>query len=145
MDRLFVWQLLADAVLTLHFAVVAFVVGGALLVLLGHYRGWRWVRGWWFRLTHLGAIAFVVVQAWWGASCPLTVLEHWLRRQAHSTGYDRSFIEYWVQRLLYYEAPAWVFVLVYSLFGLGVLWLWWRVPPRRGSARQGARRPGGYA
>lgn len=129
MDPQTLWQLLADAVLTLHFAVVAFVVGGALAVGLGNRRGWPWVNGWWFRLAHLGAIAFVVLQAWWGASCPLTVLESWLRRQARSAAYEKSFIEHWVQRLLYYEAPAWVFVLVYSLFGLGVLWLWWRFPP----------------
>jgi len=130
MDLRTFWQLLADAVLILHFAVVAFVVGGALAVLLGQGRGWRWVRAPLFRWAHLGAIGFVVLQAWLGAHCPLTVLESWLRWQARSAGYDTSFIEHWVQRLLYYEAPPWVFVLVYSLFGLGVLWLWWRFPPR---------------
>jgi len=142
MDTLRVWQALADAVLTLHFAVVAFVVGGALAVPLGNRRGWRWVNGWWFRLAHLGAIAVVVLQAWWGANCPLTLLESWLRRQARGAGYDKSFIEHWLQRLLYYEAPAWVFVLLYSLFGLAVLWLWWRFPPqlRRRIKRGAARR-----
>lgn len=130
MDPRTFWQLLADAVLTLHFAVVAFVVGGALAVLLGNRRGWRWVRAPLFRWAHLGAIALVVLQAWWGAHCPLTVLESWLRMRARSVGYEKSFIEHWVQRLLYYEAPPWVFVLVYSLFGLLVLWLWWRFPPR---------------
>jgi hypothetical protein len=32
--------------------------------------------------------------------------------------------------MLYYDAPPWVFGLVYTLFGLAVLWLWWRFPPR---------------
>ena len=130
MNALFVWRLLADAVLTLHFAVVAFVLGGALAVIVGKRLGWRWVDVPLFRWAHLGAIGFVVLQAWLGANCPLTVLESWLRMQARSAGYETSFIEHWVQRLLYYEAPPWVFVLVYSLFGLGVLWLWWRFPPR---------------
>lgn len=132
MDTLTVWQLLADLVLTLHFAVVAFVVGGALAILAGNRLGWRWVNAPLLRWAHLGAIAVVVLQAWLGAHCPLTTLEIWLRMQARSAGYDKSFIEHWVQRLLYYEAPAWVFVLLYSLFALGVLWLWWRYPPRPG-------------
>ena len=135
MDALALWQSLADAVLVLHFAVVAFVVGGALAVLAGGPRGWPWVRAPLWRWAHLGAIAVVVLQAWLGAHCPLTVLEVWLRVQARGAVYAQSFIEHWVQRLLYYEAPAWVFVLVYSLFGLLVLALWWRYPPRRRAGR----------
>lgn len=136
------YAVLADAVLSLHFAVVLFVVAGALAVLVGGMRGWAWVRAPLWRGVHLGAIGFVVLQSWLGAYCPLTVLESWLRVQARSGAYERSFIEHWVQRLLYYEAPAWVFVLLYSLFGLAVLWLWWRFPPRprrrikRGAARR---------
>jgi len=126
------YPLLADAVLLLHFAVVLFVVGGVGLIVLGQRRGWRFVNGYPFRLAHLAAIAIVVLQAWLGARCPLTTLEMWLRVQARAATYQSSFIEHWVQRLLYYEAPPWVFVLGYSLFGLGVLALWWRYPPRRG-------------
>jgi hypothetical protein len=37
------YQLLADLVLTLHFALVAFVVGGLVLVIVGNLIGWRWV------------------------------------------------------------------------------------------------------
>ena len=35
------YQVFADAVLTLHFALVAFVVGGLVLVIIGNLRGWR--------------------------------------------------------------------------------------------------------
>lgn len=126
------YQLLADAVLIVHFGVVLFVVGGLVLVVVGNSRHWRWVNGWWFRLAHLAAIAFVVVQAWLGQLCPLTTLESWLRVQAGSQQYGKSFIAYWVHRLLYYEAPLWVFTLVYTLFGLLVVLAWWRYPPRRG-------------
>lgn len=138
MDARLPYALLADVVLTLHFAVVVFVVGGALAVWLGNALGWRGANAPLFRWAHLAAIAFVVLQSWLGAHCPLTVLEVWLRAQARSAGYQASFIEYWVQRLLYFEAPAWVFALAYTLFGLGVLWLWWRFPPRpwRGRAEK---------
>ncbi len=132
------YQLLADAVLMLHFALVALVVGGLVLILVGNLRGWRWVNGLWFRLLHLAAIGVVVAQAWLGATCPLTSLEMWLRARAGATTYNGSFIEYWLQRLLYYEAPSWVFTLVYSLFGLLVAATWWRFPPtikRKGASR----------
>ena len=69
------YQLLADVVLTLHFAVVAFVVGGVVFVILGNLVGWHWVNAFSLRLAHLAAIGFVVAEAWLGATCPLTRLE----------------------------------------------------------------------
>lgn len=124
------YRLLADLVLVLHVAIVVFVVGGLVLVIAGNLRGWRWVNALWFRLAHLSAIAFVVAQAWLGMVCPLTTLEMWLRAQAGAAVYSGGFIEHWLQRLLYYDAPPWVFVLAYSLFGLLVLASWLVYPPR---------------
>jgi len=124
------YQALADAVLLLHFAVVAFVVLGLPAIVLGNLRGWAWVNALWWRLTHLLAIAVVVLQAWLGQYCGLTVLESNLRKQAGQAGYERSFIEYWVHQLLYYEGPLWAFSLAYTLFGALVVWAWWRYPPR---------------
>jgi hypothetical protein len=133
------YHLLADVVLTLHFAVVAFVVGGLVLVIIGNLRSWRWVNTWWFRLAHLGAIAVVVTEAWLGVACPLTTLEMWLRAKARATTYSGGFIEHWVQRVLYYEAPSWVFVLGYSLFGLLVVATWLYFPPTSKHRRQTER------
>lgn len=126
------YQLYADLVLLLHFAVVAFVVGGLACTLVGNLRAWQWVNGLWFRLTHLGAVLYVAAQAWLGATCPLTTLEMALRARARAGTYQGSFIEYWLARLLYYEAPAWVFTLVYTLFALLVALAWWRFPPKTG-------------
>lgn len=124
------YQLFADAVLFVHFAVVVFVVGGFAFIVAGYLRDWRWARSMGFRLAHLVAIAVVVAQSWLGAVCPLTTLEMWLRVKARETSYSGSFIEHWLQVLLYYEAPAWVFTLVYTLFGLIVAVSWWYFPPR---------------
>lgn len=125
------YQLLADSVLAVHFAVVVFVIGGLVLVVTGNALGWRFVNGWWFRAAHLAAIAIVVAQAWLGAVCPLTTLESWLRARARQVAYETSFIEYWLERWLYYEAPAWVFTVAYTLFAVAVVAAWWRWPPRR--------------
>ena len=125
------YQLLADAVLLLHFGVVIFVIGGLVVVVAGNLRGWRWVNGWLFRLAHLAAIAVVVAQSWLGQLCPLTTLESWLRVQAGSPAYAESFIEHWVQRILFFEAPFRVFTIAYTVFGLLVIAAWWFFPPRR--------------
>ena len=125
------YQVLADAVLVLHVGIVIFVGGGLLLILAGNWRGWRWVNAWGFRLAHLAAIAVVVAEAWLGIVCPLTTLEMALRARAGAATYGGSFIEHWLQRLLYYDAPAWVFVLAYSLFAAAVVASWWWFPPAR--------------
>jgi hypothetical protein len=130
------YQWLADAVLLLHFAIVLFVIGGLVAVPLGNRWGWRWVHALAFRLAHLGAIGFVVVQAWLGRVCPLTTLESWLRVQAGQDGYRRSFVEHWVHALLFYEAPTWVFASAYTLFGALVVACWWRFPPQRRNGRE---------
>jgi len=130
---------LANAVLVLHVAVVLFVVGGLVLIVFGNWRNrrsWRWVNAWWFRLAHLAAIGVVVAEAWFGITCPLTTLEAKLRVRGGAPVYGGSgFIEHWLQRLLYYDAPAWVFTLGYTLFALLVVLVWWRYPPRRGGGR----------
>jgi hypothetical protein len=125
------YQLLADAVLLLHFGVVVFVIGGLVVVVVGNWRGWPWVHGLWFRLAHLAAITVVVAQSWFGRLCPLTTLESWLRVQAGSPTYAKSFIEHWVQRIIFYEVPIWVFTAAYTAFGILVVVSWWYFPPRR--------------
>jgi hypothetical protein len=123
--------LLADIVLLAHFGLVVFVVGGLAIILVGNLLAWQWVNNPWFRLAHIAAIAVVVAESWLGITCPLTTLESWLRAQAGSSGYEASFIEHWVQRILFHEAPPWVFASAYTAFGLLVAAAWWYFPPRR--------------
>ena len=130
------YQTLANIVLLLHFAVVIFVVLGLPAVLVGNRRGWDWANHLWWRVVHLLAIGVVVLQAWLGRYCGLTVLESSLREKAGQVGYERSFIEHWVQRLLYYEGPLWVFALLYTVFGALVAWAWWRLPTDRTACRK---------
>jgi hypothetical protein len=125
------YRLAADAVLVVHALFVAFVVLGLLAVYLGSWLRWGWVRNLWFRLTHLAAIGVVVLQAWVGVLCPLTVWEARLREFAGGESYDGSFIEHWLQTLLYYEAPARVFVTLYTVFAGVVVLSWFTVPPQR--------------
>ena len=124
------YLLAADAVLLLHVLFVSFVITGLALVLAGKPAGWTWVRNPWFRLTHLTAIGIVVLQSWFGLICPLTTLEMALRQRAGDAVYSGTFISHWLDSILYYEAPAWVFAVCYTVFGALVVLSWFWVRPR---------------
>jgi hypothetical protein len=132
------YQALANTVLLLHVAVVVFVVFSLPAIVVGNWRGWPWANNFWFRSAHLFTIGVVVLQAWLGQHCALTELESALRQRIGQAGYERSFIEYWVHRVLYHQAPIWVFALAYTGFGALVAWAWWRFPPTRIHAQRSA-------
>ena len=118
---------LADLVLVIHFAFVAFVVGGLVVIWIGAAAGWPWVRNFWFRAAHLAAICFVAAEALLGIVCPLTAWEDALR--GHAT--DKSFIARWLHSVLFYSFPEWVFTVAYIVFALVVAATFKFVPPRR--------------
>jgi hypothetical protein len=125
------YRLAADLILLVHVLFVAFVLVGQIAIIVGKLRAWSWVRNAWFRFAHLAAIGIVVAQAWLGAICPLTRWEMALRARAGDAVYPGSFISHWLEALLYYRAPAWVFTLCYTVFGAIVAASWFWVPPRR--------------
>lgn len=129
------YLLAADAVLVLHVAFVVFVIAGLMLILAGRPLGWGWIRNPWFRIAHVAAIGVVVLQSWVGVICPLTTIEMALRKRAGEAVYQGTFISHWLESLLYYRAPAWVFAVCYTAFGgLVVLsWIWVRPRTLRGN------------
>lgn len=129
------YLLAADTILFSHVLFVAFVVFGLVFILIGKLRAWTWVRNRWFRLAHLACIGVVVLQAWLGAICPLTIWEMALRQRAGDAIYSGSFIAHWLETILYYRAPDWVFVTCYTVFGVLVVATWFWVPPRPFSKR----------
>jgi uncharacterized protein DUF2784 len=127
---------LADLILGLHAAYVLFVVAGLALIWTGIWRGWRWVRYFWFRLLHLAAIGLVAAEALIGLTCPLTVLEDWLRSESDP---NTGFVARWVQGILFWDLPAWVFTLLYLAFTLLAALTWRRWPPLPRGRLAGAR------
>ncbi len=124
------YLLTADAILLLHACIVVFVIASLPLIIIGGIRGWHWVRNAGFRWLHLLAIGVVVLQAWLGRLCPLTTLEMHYRRLAGDPTYEGSFIAHWISALLYYDAPLWLFGLLYSAFAVLVIFAWHRIRPR---------------
>src|ERR1700675_2167167 len=124
--------MLAGAVVVVHFVIVLFVVAGGPLVYLGVALPWAWVRTWHWRVLHLGAILVIAAESLLGIACPLTEWEDTLRGRQIAGG----FIERWIDRILFYEAPAWVFTVAYVAFAALVLLTWIAVPPIRDARKR---------
>lgn len=131
MESKVIYLFAADVILLTHVLFVIFVVIGLLLIFAGKLRSWSWVLNPWFRWVHLISICIVVLQSWLSIICPLTIWEMALRERAGDTIYVGSFISYWLESILYYRAPEWLFVLCYTVFGLLVLVSWFWVRPRK--------------
>jgi len=115
------YPFLANLVLIVHLTFVLFVLFGALLV---------WKRRWiaWF---HLPAAAWGITVEFSGWTCPLTLLENWLREQAGETEYHASFIAEYLLPILYpndsthdvqHTFGTIVVASIISVYG----WLWLR-------------------
>jgi hypothetical protein len=115
---------LADVVVVIHFAFVVFVVFGGLLAI------WRPK----LIVAHVPAALYGLVVVTVGVTCPLTTIERDLRERAGEERFEESFIERYVEGVLYpgdmlREAQmAGVLVVIASWIAVGV-----RVRRRRSS------------
>lgn len=101
---------LADLAVLLHALFILFVVGGGFLVL-------RWPRLAWLHLPAALWGGMVELIGWF---CPLTDLELYWRRRSGAVGYSDSFIEHYLEPLIY---PSWLTVQLQIFLGVGVLLL----------------------
>ena len=102
------YQALADAVLVLHFAFIAFVLGGGLLVR-------RWPRLAWLHVPAVAWGATIEIMGW---VCPLTPLENHFRALAGRGLYSGDFVERYLLPLIY---PAGLTSTVQLMLGGGVI------------------------
>ena len=125
-------MILAEAILAAHLAIILFNLFGLIVVPLGAICGWRFVRVRWWRLLHLVSLGVVAAQAIFGRACFLTI---WQAALAGAAGSPTPLIMGWVNRLISWPLPIWVFAALYILvfgYALALLWL---VPPRATASR----------
>ena len=124
--------LLADIVVTVHLAIMFFVVIGQVLIVAGWLLRWQWVRNFWFRTVHLLSILVIAGQALLGVECPLTTLErHWRGGAGYLHDLDNaSAIGRLSNEILYFRFSPRLFLILYSTFALLVLLTWAFAPPR---------------
>jgi hypothetical protein len=113
------YGILADLVVAIHVAYIAYVVLGQLLIIAAAPMKWQWARNPWFRFTHLTAIGIVAYEAIRGLRCPLTVWEEQLRAMGGQvfSGSD-TFLGRLLHDLMFIENQPEIF---FTTMYLGVL------------------------
>ena len=121
---------IADLIVAIHLGYVICVVSGFFVIMLGGVLHWRFIRNFWFRLTHLGMILIVVFEALFGITCPLTDWEYEIRAAAgQQNASDVPFVTRLIHKVIFYNFPPIVFTVGYCLFGIAVLMSWRLIPP----------------
>lgn len=131
------YGLLADLLVAIHVAYVAYVLLGQLAITLAAPFRWQWARNPWFRFTHLLAIGIVALEAVMKWRCPLTVWEEKLRAHA-GQGFNSSdtFMGRLLHNLLFIDGmPEQFFTACYCGMLLLVLQGLIMYPPRLRAAR----------
>lgn len=116
------YSFLADALVILHLAFVAFVVLGQLAILVGVVFKKKWARAFIFRTIHLVCIGIVATEGMLDIECPLTVWERNLRMEAGQDVSEAPFIPQLANRILFYpDIPHVYFERIHIGFGCLVL------------------------
>jgi len=85
------WRGLADGVVAVHYAYMAYLVVGGFLA-------WRWPRTIWLHVVAVGwAVAIVVTKV----PCPLTALQNHFRESAGQRPLSDSFINLYIRGTFY--------------------------------------------
>ncbi len=121
---------LADLIVIVHFAYVAFVVGGMAAIIVGIIMRRQWVRNFWFRTIHLLAIAAVAAESLGGVLCPLTTWENSLRAAGGHPNEPGGFIARWAHDLFFFHVSFEQMTYYHVAFGLAVLLAFIIAPPR---------------
>ena len=116
----------ADLVLILHFCIVFFLAFGLVALPIGYLKNYSWTRNAKLRIAHMLLMGFVTLEASLGITCPLTVIENTLRQ----IEYQKSFVAYWLSRLIYWDLPAYFFVILYFSCFVWSLIFWKLHPPK---------------
>lgn len=117
---------LASLILAVHVGVILFNVFGLVAIPVGAWRRWGFAHGPWWRLLHVGALGVVAAQALAGRACFLTI---WQSELLSRSG-TQPLIARWVDHLIYWPLPLWVFTVLYVMVLVYTLALLWLVPLR---------------
>lgn len=120
----------AQAIFWVHIGIITFNVFGLIVIPLGVWLGWAFVRVLWWRILHLVALLIVALQAVLGRACFLTIWESDLAVRAGETSSNLPLIQGWITRLVFWPLPIWAFAVFYVAIALYVIALWVIVPPR---------------
>jgi hypothetical protein len=120
----------ADVIVVLHLGFMLGVAFFPVLVLVGAWRGWSWVREFWLRLGHFLAFSLVFAQAVVGHECPINEFERQLRGGDLHNMEGSTALGRLAHAILFPGVEPAQILPYYLLFALLVLISWLVVRPR---------------
>ena len=126
-----IYKILADIIVTMHFAWILFMLIGFIFTLCGFFRKDFWDR-WLFRTIHLFGIVYVSSLAVMRKDCPLTLLENALRTKYNSAmTYPGSFMVYYVEKFVYPEVNLLLILIPTAFIAIFSIIIFIRKPPAK--------------
>ena len=117
--------MLTALILAIHLSIILFNVLGLVIIPIGAWKGWRFVHAPVLRLLHIASWAIVALQAALGRPCFLT---DWQSTLEGGSDAAEPLVMRWVNGIIYWPLPIWVFSVIYLLAFGYVLALLWIVP-----------------
>lgn len=116
----------ADLILIVHFTLILFVAGMCVSILLRSLTSWQWVYNYRLRTAHFLCMVVIGLQILSGGICGLTYAEGYLRVLGGQQLYSRTFIQHWLEQLVFIDAPVAVLGVVYVVVALYVTCAWFK-------------------
>lgn len=113
------------ATVVTHFLYLTFVITGWLYC----------ARSAFWRTVHFLTVVYGVAIEWLLYPCPLTELENLLRRRVWGTTYSGSFIDHYLEQVIYFQAPQPALIAAaVLLLGVTIWRYFWQYRSRRVAA-----------
>jgi hypothetical protein len=119
--RMDIYALLADVVIVIHFLYALTIIGGLVIVYVGKFLKWGFVKNATFRLIHLIMIMIVAFESIFHIECPLTYIEYKLLSLAKIHHQNTPFIAGFINKILFWNLPNEFFDILYIGLALVIL------------------------
>jgi Protein of Unknown function (DUF2784). len=71
--------LFSEIILSLHLLIFLFITFSFILIPIGYFQKWEWVKNKYYRSIHLILMGIISIETILGFMCPLTILENILK------------------------------------------------------------------
>ena len=117
--------LFSEIILLLHLLIFLFITSSFILIPIGYFQKWEWVKNKYYRSIHLILMGIISIETILGFMCPLTILENYFRDDIKV---DNKLTEI-AHQILYWDLPNYQFIILYILSFSYLIFLWFFFKP----------------
>ena len=117
--------LFSEIILLLHLLIFLFITLSFILIPIGYFQKWKWVKNKYYRSIHLILMGIISIETILGFMCPLTILENYFRDDIKV---DNKLTEI-AHQILYWDLPNYQFIILYILSFSYLIFLWFFFKP----------------